>query len=54
MDISYKPIGIITERDLVTKVCANDSSSKNTMVIDIMSLGLVTRDGISEVELRSI
>ena len=50
MDSSYKPIGIITERDLVTKVCANDSSSKNTMVIDIMSLGLVTTEGISEVE----
>jgi signal-transduction protein with cAMP-binding, CBS, and nucleotidyltransferase domain len=49
MDSSYKPIGIITERDLVRKVCANDSSSKNTMVIDIMSTGLVTTDGISEV-----
>ena len=49
MDSSYKPIGIITDRDLVRKVCANDSSSKNTMVIDIMSIGLVTTDGISEV-----
>jgi len=49
MDSSYKPIGIITERDLVRKVCANDSSSKNTMVIDIMSIGLVTTDGIAEV-----
>jgi hypothetical protein len=33
----------------VRKVCANDSSSKNTMVIDIMSIGLVTMDGISDV-----
>lgn len=49
LDSSNKPIGIITERDLVRKVCANDSSSKNTMVIDIMSIGLVTTDGISEV-----
>ena len=49
LDSSNKPIGIITERDLVRKVCANDSSSKNTMVIDIMSIGLVTMDGISEV-----
>jgi signal-transduction protein with cAMP-binding, CBS, and nucleotidyltransferase domain len=49
MDSSYKPIGIITERDLVRKICANDSSSKNTMVIDIMSIGLVTTDGNSEV-----
>lgn len=49
LDSSNKPIGILTERDLVRKVCANDSSSKNTMVIDIMSIGLVTTDGISEV-----
>ena len=49
LDSSNKPIGIITERDLVRKVCANDSSSKNTMVIDIMSIGLVTMDGISDV-----
>jgi signal-transduction protein with cAMP-binding, CBS, and nucleotidyltransferase domain len=49
MDSSYKPIGIITERDLVRKICANDSSSKDTMVIDIMSIGLVTTDGISDV-----
>ena len=49
MDSSYKPIGIITERDLVRKICANDSSSKNTMVIGIMSIGLVTVDGESEV-----
>lgn len=49
LDSSNKPIGIITERDLVRKVCANDSSSKNTMVIDIMSIGLVTTDETSEV-----
>lgn len=49
LDSSNKPIGIITERDLVRKVCANDSSSKNTMVIDIMSIGLVTTDENSEV-----
>jgi signal-transduction protein with cAMP-binding, CBS, and nucleotidyltransferase domain len=49
LDSSNKPIGIITERDLVRKVCANNSSSKNTMVTDIMSIGLVTMDGISEV-----
>jgi signal-transduction protein with cAMP-binding, CBS, and nucleotidyltransferase domain len=49
LDSSNKPIGIITERDLVRSICANDSSSKNTMVIDIMSIGLVTIDGTSEV-----
>ena len=46
---SNKPIGIITERDLVRKVCANDSSSKNTNVKDILSDVLVTTDELSEV-----
>jgi CBS domain-containing protein len=46
---SNKPIGIITERDLVRKVCASDSSSKNTNVKDILSDVLVTTDAISEV-----
>ena len=46
---SNKPIGIITERDLVRKVCANDSSGKNTNVIDILSDVLVTTDALSEV-----
>lgn len=46
---SNKPIGIITERDLVRKVCANDSSSKNTSVKDILSDVLVTTDALSEV-----
>lgn len=46
---SNKPIGIITERDLVRKVCANDSSSKNTNVKDILSDVLVTTDALSEV-----
>jgi CBS domain-containing protein len=46
---SNKPIGIITERDLVRKVCANDASSKNTNVKDILSDVLVTTDALSEV-----
>ena len=46
---SNKPIGIITERDLVRKVCANDSSSKNTNVKDILSDVLVTTDALSEI-----
>jgi CBS domain-containing protein len=46
---SNKPIGIITERDLVRKVCASDSSSKNTNVKDILSDVLVTTDALSEV-----
>lgn len=49
MNSSNKPIGIVTERDLVRKVCANDSSSKNTNVKDILSDVLVTTDALSEV-----
>lgn len=49
VDRSNKSIGIITERDLVRKVCANDSSSKNTRVQDILSDALVTADAVSEV-----
>lgn len=49
VDSSNKSIGIITERDLVRKVCANDSSSKNTRVQDILSDALVTAEAISEV-----
>ena len=50
VDSSNKSIGIITERDLVRKVCASDSSSKNTRVQDILSDALVTADAISEKE----
>lgn len=46
---SNKPIGIITERDLVRKVCASDASTKNTNVKDILSDMLVTTDALSEV-----
>ena len=46
---SNKPVGIITERDMVRKICANDSSSKKTNVKDILSDVLVTTDSLSEV-----
>jgi CBS domain-containing protein len=46
---SNKPVGIITERDMVRKICANDSSSKKTNVKDILSDVLVTTDALSEV-----
>jgi CBS domain-containing protein len=49
LDSGNKPVGIITERDLVRKVCANHSSSKNTMAQDVMSDALVTADAVSEV-----
>jgi CBS domain-containing protein len=49
VDSSNKPIGIITERDLVRKICANNSSSEDTRVQDILSDVLVTTDAVSEV-----
>jgi signal-transduction protein with cAMP-binding, CBS, and nucleotidyltransferase domain len=46
-----RSIGIVIERDLVRKVCANanDSSSRKTNIKDILSDVLVTTDAISEV-----
>lgn len=49
VDGNNKPLGIITERDLVRKVCVRDASSKETKIRDIMSDVLVTTDAISEV-----
>src|SRR6187200_3691823 len=48
-----KRIGIVTERDLVRKVCVNDASSKHTMVEEITSSPLVTIDAISSVEVAA-
>ena len=47
-----KPIGIVTERDLVRKVCANDTNSSSRMLIkNIMSSSpLVTIDARLPVE----
>ena len=49
-----KPIGIVTERDLVRQVCVNDSSSKHTIIRVITSSPLVTVDAISSVEVVQI
>jgi signal-transduction protein with cAMP-binding, CBS, and nucleotidyltransferase domain len=38
------PIGIITERDLVRKVCAKGVSSRNVIIRDIMSTPLISVD----------
>ena len=46
-------IGIVTERDLVRKVCVNDASSKHTMIQDVTSSPLVTIDAISSVEVAA-
>ncbi|MGC1929199.1 MAG: CBS domain-containing protein [Candidatus Nitrosopolaris sp.] len=37
-------IGIITERDLVRRVCAGDESSSNVIIQNIMSTPLITVD----------
>src|SRR5262249_16250640 len=44
-----KPYGIVTERDLVRRVCVNDASSKHTIVQSITSSPVVTIDAISSV-----
>lgn len=49
MDANNIPVGIVTERDLVRKVCVHDSSSKQTPVQEAMSDVLVTTDALSEV-----
>ena len=52
-DSNNKPTGIVTERDLVRKVCVNDTSSNSsrTMLIkNIMSSPLVTIDSRLPVE----
>ncbi len=49
IDGNRKPMGIVTERDFVTKVCVHDASSNDSTVKDIMSDILVTTDAISEV-----
>jgi signal-transduction protein with cAMP-binding, CBS, and nucleotidyltransferase domain len=49
IDANSKTVGIITERDLVRKVCVHDASSRDTSVQNILSDALVTTDAISEV-----
>jgi signal-transduction protein with cAMP-binding, CBS, and nucleotidyltransferase domain len=50
-DSNNKPTGIVTERDLVRKVCVNDRSNSRSMPIkNIMSSPLVTIDARLPVE----
>jgi CBS domain-containing protein len=49
-DLGDKPIGIITERDLVRRVVANDANSKTVLIEDIMASPIVTIDANSSVE----
>ena len=53
-DSNNKPMGIVTERDLVRKVCVNDTSSNSSsskmLIKSIMSSPLVTIDATLSVE----
>lgn len=49
-DLTDKPIGIITERDLVRRVVVNDANSKTVLIKDIMASPIVTIDANSSVE----
>jgi signal-transduction protein with cAMP-binding, CBS, and nucleotidyltransferase domain len=45
-----KPVGIVvTERDLVRKICVNNASSTNTQIKDIMSFPLLTINSTASV-----
>lgn len=45
-----EPLGIVTERDLVLRICAEGTSSKDIRVQDIMSSPIATIDPNSTVE----
>ena len=51
-DSNNKPTGIVTERDLVRKVCVNDTSSNSSSMLikNIMSSPLITIDSRLPVE----
>ena len=53
VDNDGKPVGIVTERDLVRRVCADDASSSKTPLKDIMSSPLVTTNALSPVEVAA-
>ena len=49
-DDNNKPVGIITERDLVRKVSVKDVNSSNILIKDILSSPLVTIDSKLTIE----
>lgn len=49
-DLKEKPVGIITERDLVRSVVANDVYSKTVLIKHIMASPITTIDANSSVE----
>jgi signal-transduction protein with cAMP-binding, CBS, and nucleotidyltransferase domain len=44
VDVNGKPQGLVTERDLVTKVCINDVNTSTVINKEIMSSPLITID----------
>lgn len=52
-DINNEPIGIVTERDLVRRVCAKDANSSTVLIKDIMSSPLVAVDSKSSVQVAA-
>ena len=47
VDPNGKPVGIVTERDIVTKVCINDIPTSTVISEEIMSTPLITIKGKS-------
>ncbi|HET6799461.1 MAG TPA: CBS domain-containing protein, partial [Nitrososphaeraceae archaeon] len=52
-DVEDKPIGIVTERDLVRQVCTKAINSNDVIVHRIMSSPLATIDANSSVEVAA-
>ena len=53
IDENNKAVGIVTERDLVTRVCVHGASSKTAMLEQVMSSPVVTIDALSSVEVAA-
>jgi signal-transduction protein with cAMP-binding, CBS, and nucleotidyltransferase domain len=47
VDMNSKPVGIVTERDIITKVCINDVLPSTVISEEIMSTPLITIKGSS-------
>lgn len=47
---SHKPVGIITERDILTKVTASNETPSKVKIKDIMSKPLITLDPDSQLD----
>src|SRR5215469_17388737 len=47
VDTNGKPVGIVTERDIITKVCINDVPTSKVISNEIMSTPLITIEGNS-------